>query len=102
MISTTVHLLTLFIYAAISVYLFYCLLRKTPVNPRWLLSGTACAPVGHGVSIYGLTVTEQGIRVGFFPVSTLIFWVINAIALARSGEHTSELPSRRHLVCSLL
>lgn len=84
MISTTVHLLTLLLYAGISAYLFYCLIRKIPANRRWLLSAIACALVAHGVSIYGLTVTEHGVRVGFFPVSTLIFWVINTIVLLSS------------------
>lgn len=84
MISTTIYSLTLLIYAGISGYLFYCLVRKIPVNRSRLLIAIACALVAHGVSIYDLTITERGIRVGFFPISTLIFWVINAIVLLSS------------------
>jgi ABC-type uncharacterized transport system permease subunit len=84
MISIAANIIALLLYIGASVYLVYCLVHKTPANVRWLLSGVAGALLAHGLGIYGLTVTEHGVRVGFFPVSTLIFWVINIIVLVSS------------------
>lgn len=84
MISNAANFTALLLYIGTSAYLLYCLARKTPASRRRLLISVACALVAHGVGIYSLTVTEHGIRVGFFPVSTLIFWVINTIVLLSS------------------
>ncbi|MDQ2075684.1 inner membrane protein YpjD [Marinimicrobium sp. ABcell2] len=81
MISFAANIIALLLYVGASGYLVYCLKQKAPANRHWLLSWVAAALVAHGVGIYALTISEHGVRVGFFPVSTLIFWVINAIVL---------------------
>ncbi|MGI9287017.1 MAG: cytochrome C assembly family protein [Pseudomonadales bacterium] len=64
--------------------------RKTPAiaTPRQLVGGLiACGVVAHTISTYLNIATAQGLDLGFFPVSSLIFWFICCLALVTYLRH---------------
>lgn len=84
MITQAANLVALLLYLTASGYLLSCLWRKKPAHRSLLLSWVGCALAVHALALYGLTVGERGFQVGFFRISSLIFWVINLIVLLSS------------------
>lgn len=79
--------------AGLSALLFYLFLvvyqwrhwqRGTSPHRTGLLGGTAVALCLHAINVYTLIHTTSGLNLGFFHVSSLIFWVIGVIVLASS------------------
>lgn len=82
--SLTFNLAAIAIYIAASGYLTVQLLRKGDIDKRWLVAFACCALALHGVGVKYTIFADDGFQFGFFKVSSLIFWVINAIVLISS------------------
>lgn len=84
MITQYANLIAIFFYVLAGIYLLRKVLRQETAERSLVLGLTALALVIHGVGVYGLSIREQGFQLGFFAVSSLIFWVINLIVLISS------------------
>ncbi len=75
--------LAISLYLASACYQGAYLLRLSATRPRreLLLSMGAIAVTAHAISVLGPLYTSDSIDLGFFPVSSLIFWFITAITL---------------------
>lgn len=78
------NLLAILAYTGASAYLAARLWRARPVGRRRLQALAAAALVLHGVGVYGLTAQPEGLQLGFFRVSSLLFWAINLLVLLSS------------------
>jgi ABC-type uncharacterized transport system permease subunit len=78
------NLIAIFLYAIASVYLFRKVLRQETPERNLLLGLAPLILIAHGVGVYGLSIHQHGFQLGFFAVSSLIFWVINLIVLLSS------------------
>lgn len=74
----------LLFYIALVIYQWRHWHHGTPTKRACLLGGGAVALCLHAVSVYTLIYTTAGLNLGFFHVSSLIFWVIGVIAIASS------------------
>lgn len=84
MITNLANILAILLYVAASLYCLKQLTAQASISRRGLLAVTACALLFHGIGVFGLSAADAGIQLGFFSVSSLLFWVINAIVLLSS------------------
>lgn len=84
MITLIANIAAIFLYVAASLYFLSRFSRQKLIHPNAILAIAACALLFHGGGIYGLSVSKAGFHLGFFFVSSLIFWVINLIVLVSS------------------
>ncbi|MDX9874785.1 MAG: cytochrome c biogenesis protein CcsA [Spongiibacteraceae bacterium] len=96
MMHSIASALAILFYLAASAYQGRYLLRRAPArSDQALLEPDPSLPrrtvflvlagiglVAHGISIFGTLVTEHGVDLGFYRVSSLIFWFICLIGLA--------------------
>lgn len=82
--TLTANILAIFLYLSAGLYCVLRFIKVQPVQRRGLLILAACALLFHGGGIFGLSVAQSGVQLGFFSVSSLIFWVINLIVLISS------------------
>ena len=82
--SLTFNLAAIAIYLAASSYLAVQIARNENINKQWLLAFACGALALHGLGVKNIIFSSDGLRLGFFNMSSLIFWVINAIVLASS------------------
>lgn len=83
MIHAFASIVAVVMYLAAAAYQGRYLLDRSRAKPdrRKLLALSAVAVLAHGVSTFGTIYTPAGIDLGFFRVSSLIFWFICAIGL---------------------
>jgi ABC-type uncharacterized transport system permease subunit len=79
-----VNLAAIFFYVIAGLYAIKCFARQQPIHRTALFAVIAAALLFHGGGIYGLSAAHTGVQLGFFSVSSLIFWVINLIVLVSS------------------
>ncbi|MAN51972.1 MULTISPECIES: cytochrome C assembly family protein [Marinimicrobium] len=72
------------LYLLTGAYLIWTLLQGREPHRRHLLIAVAVALVVHGIGVYQLVALPRAIELGFFRVSSLLFWVINAVVLLSS------------------
>lgn len=84
MITFIANIAAIFLYVAASLYFLSRFSRQKLIHPNAILIIAACALVFHGGGVYGLSVSQAGFHLGFFFVSSLIFWVVNLIVLISS------------------
>jgi ABC-type uncharacterized transport system, permease component len=78
------NLAAIIFYVMAGVYAVTCFTRQQPIHRKSLFSLIGVALIFHGGGIYGLSAAYPGVQLGFFSVSSLIFWVINLIVLFSS------------------
>src|SRR5690606_10844305 len=78
------NLAAIIFYVMAGVYAVTCFKRQQPIHRKSLFSLIGVALILHGGGIYGLSAAYPGVQLGFFSVSSLIFWVINLIVLFSS------------------
>ena len=79
-----VNLAAIFFYVIAGLYAIKCFARQQPIHRTALFALIASALFFHGGGIYGLSAAHTGVQLGFFSVSSLIFWVINLSVLVSS------------------
>ncbi|WP_323814541.1 cytochrome C assembly family protein [Cellvibrio sp. NN19] len=84
MIILSANLIAIFIYTAAAIYFGNKFARQQSFKSSHLLGVAALGLIAHGVGVYGLSVSENGLNFSLFTASSLIFWVINAIVLISS------------------
>src|SRR5256884_6245951 len=60
------------------------------------------ALVGYGIAAFAILQIVEPVMHGLRWPEVTLSYVVVALAIGRSEEHTSELQSRLHLVCRLL
>lgn len=84
MIILSANLIAIFIYTAAAIYFGNKFARQQSFKSSHVLGVAALGLIAHGVGVYGLSVSENGLNFSLFTASSLIFWVINAIVLISS------------------
>jgi len=84
MISQYANILAIFLYTIAGFYLLRKILSQQTPSRLTVTAFTLAALAAHGVGVYGLSIHQNGFQLGFFAVSSLIFWVINLIVLISS------------------
>lgn len=72
------------LYLAISLWQSSAMFQGQPVNNKGLLALGFAAILIHGIHVLGLIHTPLGINLGFFQVSSLIFWVVCTVLVVSS------------------
>lgn len=72
------------VYLAASGYLALRLKREQSPGGLWLLSSVSLALVLHGAGIFQQVTLNDALELGFFRVSSLLFWTINLLVLISS------------------
>lgn len=72
------------LYIAASGYLIAQLCRRETISKSWLQAFAGCGLAFHAIAVQGIIFAGDGFQFGFFKVSALIFWVINALVLISS------------------
>lgn len=72
------------LYLGLAVWQGRALRRGQAVNKTVLLALSAIAIVLHGHSVMDIIVSPEGLNLGFFQVSSLIFWVMCVVLLVSS------------------
>ena len=83
-ITLSSNLAAMTLYIAASGYLITQLRHRENINQPWLLAFAVCGLAFHAIGIEGIIFSPEGFQFGFFKVSSLIFWVINALVLLSS------------------
>ncbi len=78
------NLAAIVFYVIAGLYAIICFAHQKPIHRTGLFSLVGAALLFHGGGIYGLSAAYPGVQLGFFSVSSLIFWVINLIVLFSS------------------
>lgn len=80
---TIANTLAITLYLAGAGYQGHYLLKKSAQPPRrgLLLTIGAAAVIAHAISVFGAIYTGNNIDLGFFRVSSLIFWFITTLTL---------------------
>lgn len=81
MMTSIANIAAILLYIAASLYCINRFARQKPIQRKGLWILTTCALTFHGGGIFGLSAAHTGVQMGFFLVSSLIFWVINLIVL---------------------
>lgn len=84
MMTLSANLTALVIYAAAAIYFGRQFGRHQSLQSSQLRYVATLALAIHGVGVYGLSVKDGQLLFSLFSMSSLIFWVINAIVLASS------------------
>lgn len=84
MITLFTNILAMLLYTAAGIYCIGRVRAGQPVPARNVLIFALCALLAHGVGVFQLSLAPSGINLGFFTVSSLLFWVINLIVLLSS------------------
>lgn len=84
MITLFTNILAIVLYTAAGIYCIRRVMAQQPVPPRHLAGFALCALLVHGVGVFQLSLAPTGFNLGFFTVSSLLFWVINVIVLLSS------------------
>jgi ABC-type uncharacterized transport system permease subunit len=84
MITLFTNILAIVLYTAAGIYCIRQVMAQQPVPPRHLAGFALCALLVHGVGVFQLSFAPTGFNLGFFTVSSLLFWVINVIVLLSS------------------
>lgn len=79
--SSPVTLLALLFYLGVSLWQSLALVKGQQVNKKILLLLSLLAIFLHGLNVIPLVNTSAGINLGFFQVSSLIFWVMCLVLL---------------------
>jgi len=77
-------LAAILLYVASGLWQTRAILRGVQVNSTLLLAAGFTAVLVHGIHVLGLIHTTEGIQLGFFQVSSLIFWVICTVLVVSS------------------
>lgn len=77
-------LLAILLYLGLGLWQGAAMLRGEAVRKAWLLAPALLALLLHGISVLALIHTPAGIDLGFFHVSSLIFWVVCAVLVVSS------------------
>lgn len=81
MATLILNSLAIAIYLAATAYLALRLHQERTVGRQWLLGAVTLALLAHGAGLYHLLVLPNVLELGFFRVSSLLFWVINLVVL---------------------
>ncbi|WP_331345814.1 cytochrome C assembly family protein [Cellvibrio sp. UBA7661] len=84
MITLSANLIAIFIYISAAIYFGSLFIRQKPIHSVQLLGTAALGLIIHGLGVYGISVSHDGIAFSLFSISSLIFWVVNAIVLFSS------------------
>ncbi len=84
MASLLLNSLAAAIYLLAGLYLFWKLRQGEEPNRQRLLATVAIGLVVHGLGLQQLIHLGGAVELGFFRVSSLLFWVINALVLVSS------------------
>lgn len=84
MMTLSANLIALLIYTIAAIYFGRQFGRHQSLPSNHLRLVASSALVVHGFGVYGLSVSNDQLAFSLFSVSSLIFWVINAIVLASS------------------
>ena len=84
MMTLSANLIAIIIYTAAAIYFGNQFARQKSFKPSHLLSTAALGLIAHGIGVYGISVSGNGLNFSLFSASSLIFWVINAIVLVSS------------------
>src|SRR5690606_30212096 len=82
--NTLAGLAAIFLYMVVGLWQVKAISRGRQVNSSLLLAGGLVTVLFHGIHVLGLIHTPEGIQLGFFQVSSLIFWVICAVLVVSS------------------
>jgi len=72
------------LYVVSGLWQARAIFRGLQVNSTLLMAAGFVAVLVHGIHVLGLIHTPEGIQLGFFQVSSLIFWVICAVLVVSS------------------
>lgn len=81
MATLILNSLAIAIYLVAAAYLALRLKQGREPGRRWLLIAVALALVIHGAGVHQLIALPNALELGFFRVSSLLFWVINLVVL---------------------
>lgn len=82
--NTLTGFAAILLYVASGLWQTRAILRGLQVNSTLLLAAGFTAVLVHGIHVLGLIQSPEGIHLGFFQVSSLIFWVICAVLVVSS------------------
>lgn len=82
--NTVAGLAAIVLYVASALWQSRAILRGLQVHSGLLLTAGFAAVLFHGIHVLGLIHSPAGIQLGFFQVSSLIFWVICAVLVVSS------------------
>lgn len=84
MISSLANPIAIILYAIGSFYLLSHVWRQKTLKKETILSIAGLALIFHGIGAYNVCRHPDGFQLGFFAVSSVIFWVINAVVFLSS------------------
>ena len=81
MMTLSANLIALLIYTFAAIYFGRQFGRHQSLPVHQLRQVAAVALIIHGVGVYGLSMKDGQLAFSLFSISSLIFWVVNAIVL---------------------
>jgi ABC-type uncharacterized transport system permease subunit len=102
MLAWSTGIPAILIYSALVIYQCRQWQLNASVRRHWLLGCAALAICLHGISLYPLIDTADGFNLGFFRVSSLIFWVIGITMLISSLKYPVESLLPPLFVCTTI
>ncbi len=84
MMTLSANLIALLLYTAAAIYFGRQFGRHKSLQSPQLRAVAMLALVAHGVGIYGLSLKDGQLLFSLFSISSLIFWVVNALVLVSS------------------
>lgn len=84
MMTLSANLIALLIYTVAAIYFGRQFGQHQSLRSPQLQAVAAFALVAHGVGVYGLNIKDGQLVFSLFSISSLIFWVINALVLFSS------------------
>ncbi len=84
MITLSANLIALLIYTFAAIYFGRQFGRHQSLPVRQLRQVAALALIVHGIGVHGLSLKDGQLAFSLFSISSLIFWVVNAIVLFSS------------------
>lgn len=84
MTSTIVGIIAIICYLGGAILQYYHLLRRDNSQRSLVLILGAVALLFHTASFYGTVITDEGLHLGFFKISSLIGWLIAGLVLGSS------------------
>lgn len=90
MTSTIVGSIAIACYLGGAILQYYQLVRRDNSRRSQVLTAGGIAFLFHTLSFYGTVVTESGLHLGFFKISSLIGWLITGLVLISSIKKPLE------------
>ena len=84
MTTLSANLIAILIYTAAAIYFGNQFAHQKPFKSSHLLGVATLGLIAHGIGVYGISISNNGLNFSLFAASSLIFWVINLIVLISS------------------